>query len=106
MMSSRLPDHKPWKTRSLALKPNQLAPVSQTGCPLASTIVFPAVCSQSSPGSAAPLEVLLDEELEEELALEDEELELLDEELELLLELEELLEDELLEDDEPPPTTP
>lgn len=108
IMSSRLPDHKPWKTRSLALKPNQLAPVSQTGLPLASTIMFPTVCSQSSPGSAAPPEVLLDEELDEELELEDEEL--LDEELELLLELEEeLLEDELLElleDDEPPLTTP
>lgn len=117
IMSSRLPDHIPWKMRSLALKPNQFAPVSQTGLPLASTIMLPTVCSQSSPGSAVLPELLLDEELElelldEELELEDEELLELEEdelELELLLELEdELLDDELelLDDDELLPTTP
>jgi hypothetical protein len=31
-------DQSPWKTRSVALKPNQLVPVSQTGFPASSTI--------------------------------------------------------------------
>jgi hypothetical protein len=91
----RFTDQMPWNVRSVALKPNQFAPVSQTVRPSRSTIRLPSVRNQSVP--APPLvEVLLEDELE--LLLEDEELDELDDELELLLELEELLlEDELLE---------
>jgi hypothetical protein len=46
--ASRFEDHSPWKTRSLVLNPNQLAPVSHTGCPARSTIRLPSTCSQSS----------------------------------------------------------
>jgi hypothetical protein len=93
----RFADQIPWKVRSEALNPNQLAPVSHTVRPSRSTIRLPSVRSQSVP--APPLfEVLLEED---ELELLDEELELLldDElelELELLLELDELDELELL----------
>jgi hypothetical protein len=124
IVEPRLTDQMPWKVRSEALKPNQLAPVNHTVRPSRSTIRLPSVRSQSVP---APLvledelleldELLLDElelleELDEELLLELDELELeelellLDEELELLeLELDELLdevpelEDELLDDE-------
>lgn len=39
--------HKPWKTRSVQLKPNQLTPVIHTARPLASTTLLPSTCSQS-----------------------------------------------------------
>ncbi len=45
-------DQSPWKTRSLALNPNQLVPVSSTSLPDSSTILLPETCSQSSPGAA------------------------------------------------------
>jgi hypothetical protein len=91
----RFTDQIPWNVRSVALKPNQLAPVSQTVRPSRSTIRLPSVRSQSVP--APPLvEVLLEEELE--LLLEDDELEELDDELELLLDEDELLELEELEE--------
>lgn len=41
--------HKPWKTRSVQLKPNQLTPVIHTARPLASTTLLPSTCSQSAP---------------------------------------------------------
>jgi hypothetical protein len=53
VMVSMLADHRPWKTRSEALKPNQFTPVSQTSLPASSTILFPLVCSQSVAGTAA-----------------------------------------------------
>jgi hypothetical protein len=40
--------HKPWKTRSVQLKPNQLTPVIHTARPLASTTLLPSTCSQSA----------------------------------------------------------
>src|SRR3712207_9150798 len=46
-------DQRPWKTRSEALKPNQLVPVSQTWLPASSTIWLPRTCSQSLAGTAA-----------------------------------------------------
>lgn len=53
VMASRLTDQSPWKTRSVVLNPNQLAPVSQTRLPSSSTIRLPSVCSQSVPVPAA-----------------------------------------------------
>jgi hypothetical protein len=85
----------PWKVRSVALKPNQLAPVSHTVRPSRSTIRLPSVRSQSP---APPLVLVVVLELDEELLELDE---LLDEELlELLLEelLVELLLDEELDE--------
>src|SRR5688500_17217364 len=101
MVLSRLTDQMPWKVRSEALNPNQLAPVSHTVRPSRSTSRLPSVCSQSVP--APPLVDVLLEEDELELLLDElEELEELllelDELEELLLDEEELLEDELLEE--------
>jgi len=59
--------HKPWKTRSDVLKPNQLTPVIHTALPLASTILFLSTCSQSPPTDTlevTELELLLIDELE------------------------------------------
>src|SRR5688572_27815554 len=112
MVLSRLTDQMPWKVRSEALTPNQLAPVSHTVRPSRSTSRLPSVRNQSVPAQQLvevleedELELLLDEELElldELLELEELELdELLElEELELLLDEEELLPEELLLEDE------
>ena len=87
MVLSRLTDQMPWKVRSEALKPNQLAPVSHTARPSRSTRRLPSVCSQS----LEPLLVVV--------VVEDELEELLLELEELLLELDELLLEELDEDE-------
>ena len=70
--------HKPWKTRSDVLKPNQLTPVIHTALPLASTILFLSMCSQSPPADTLEvieLELLFIDELEllftDELAMEE-----------------------------------
>jgi len=80
--------HKPWKTRSVQLKPNQFTPVIHTALPLASTILFFSTCSQSEPVATlevTELELLFTDELEllftEELVTTEELLLLLTDEL-------------------------